>query len=68
MFQFFPFSKVQSHTSLGRTVGSFTGGNKVLSDVNEGKRCIDCHKHSQKKSTLKQQQPYTLTPEQQQQQ
>jgi hypothetical protein len=41
LFQFFPFSKVQTHTSLGRTVGPFTGGNKVLSDVHEGKRCLD---------------------------
>jgi hypothetical protein len=25
-------------------VGPFTGGNKVFSDVNEGKRCLDRHK------------------------
>jgi hypothetical protein len=34
-----------SHTSLGRTVGPFTGGNKVLSDVHEGKRCLDRHEN-----------------------
>jgi uncharacterized protein (DUF2062 family) len=33
-FQFFPFFKVQSHISLGGTVGPFTGGNKVVSDMN----------------------------------
>jgi hypothetical protein len=26
-------------------VGPFTGGSKVLSDVNEGKRCLDRHEN-----------------------
>jgi hypothetical protein len=26
-------------------VGPFTGGNKVLSDVDEGKRCLDHHEN-----------------------
>jgi hypothetical protein len=33
------------HTSLGRTEGPFIGGDKVLSDVNEGKRCLDRHEN-----------------------
>jgi hypothetical protein len=32
-----------SHTSLCRMVGPFINGNKVLSDVHEGKRCLDRH-------------------------
>jgi hypothetical protein len=36
---------VQSHTSLGRTLGPFIGGNKVLFGVNEGNRGLDRHEN-----------------------
>jgi hypothetical protein len=30
---------------LGRTLGPFIGGDKVLFDVNEGNRCLDRHEN-----------------------